>query len=321
MDYAKLASQLIRRLRGRRSQMALSKRLGSRSNVLYNWESGESAPTTARFFSLLDTTGRRPHDALRPYLANSDVVNCLDLTTAEGVAALFRELRGKRTLAQLSEAVGRDRFAVSRWLSAKTEPKLPDFLAYFEATTLSLIDFLAGLVDPEELDEAAERWRALQASRRSARELPWSHAILRGVDLQTYQSLPKHRPGFFASQLGLTLNDEKRCLELLCQTGDLVWDGTHYKSAESLTVDTGRDPETTRRLAGFWMEQGAGRVVARGEGHFAFNVFGVSRQDLDQLKELQRAYFAELRAIVARSESTERVVVATYQLFPLLGER
>lgn len=321
MNYALLASQLIRALRGRRSQVALSKRLGYRSNVLYSWESGEGFPSAAKFFRLVARVGRTPAACLQTFLRDSELSGRIDPTTKEGVAAVLRDLRGKRPLGSLAEAVGRDRFAVSRWLHGKTEPPLPEFLSFFEASTLALVDFLATLVDPAELPEVAERWRALQAARRSAYELPWSHAVLRAVDLRSYASLPAHRPGWIASQLGLSANEEQRCLDLLCATGDLIWDGNRYRSVESLTVDTGRDPAATRHLAAFWMGQGAERVRSGGDGSFAFNVFGVSRRDLERLRELQRAYFAEMRDIIARSEPTECVAVATFQLFPLMEDR
>lgn len=321
MNYDLLASQLIRALRGRRSQVALSRRLGYRSNVLYSWESGEGFPTAAKFFRLALQVGRNPRECLGRFLRDPELASQLDFTTSEGVAALLRDLRGKRPLAALSDAIGRDRFAVSRWLHGKTEPPLPAFLSFFEACTLSLVDFLATLSDPEELPEAADRWRALQAARRSAYELPWSHAVLRAVDLTSYRALPKHRPGWIASRLGMSANEEQSCLDLLCATGDLLWDGRHYRSTEPLTVDTGRDPQATRHLAAFWMGLGAERVRSAGEGSFAFNVFGVSRRDLERLRELQRTYFAELRQIIAESEPTECVAVATFQLFPLLGDR
>jgi hypothetical protein len=321
VNYSLLASQLIRVLRGRRSQVALSRRLGYRSNVLYSWESGDGFPSAAKFFRFVAQVGGKPAESLRRFLQDPELLQQVDLTTREGIAAVLRDLRGKRALGDLSEAIGRDRFAVSRWIHGKTEPPLPEFLCFVEATTLALVDFLATLVDPAEIQEVADRWRALQAARRSAYELPWSHAVLRAVDLQSYRELPEHRPGWIASQLGMSANEEQRCIELLCATGDLLWDGKRYRSVESLTVDTGRDPAATRHLAAFWMQQGAERVRAGADGAFAFNVFGVSRQDLERLRELQRGYFAELRSIIARSEPTECVAVATFQLFPLIGPR
>jgi len=55
-------------------------------------------------------------------------------------------------------------------------------------------------------------------------------------------------------------------------------------------------------------------------GDFAFNAFGISRKDLERLGDLQRRYFAELRAIVAVSPRTEAFAVATFQLFHLARE-
>jgi hypothetical protein len=66
------------------------------------------------------------------------------------------------------------------------------------------------------------------------------------------------------------------------------------------------------------MKIGAERVLTPGAGNFAFNVFGVSAADLERLRALQREYFAELRTIISRSDPTEHVAVATFQLFPLV---
>src|SRR5690348_11594 len=49
LDYPRIAAELLRALRGPRSQTAASRRLGHRSNVLYTWESGRRWPTAARF--------------------------------------------------------------------------------------------------------------------------------------------------------------------------------------------------------------------------------------------------------------------------------
>ena len=57
IDYARLAAELIRALRGRRSQMALSRRLGYRTNILYIWEAQKGAPTAAGFFGLVRRVG------------------------------------------------------------------------------------------------------------------------------------------------------------------------------------------------------------------------------------------------------------------------
>ena len=44
-SYTRVAAELVRALRGRRSQAALSKRLGYRSNPVTDWEHGRRFPT------------------------------------------------------------------------------------------------------------------------------------------------------------------------------------------------------------------------------------------------------------------------------------
>ncbi|MEN9581410.1 MAG: hypothetical protein RJA70_4419 [Pseudomonadota bacterium] len=51
---------------------------------------------------------------------------------------------------------------------------------------------------------------------------------------------------------------------------------------------------------------------------FSYNPFGVSKRDLLRIEELQRAYFRELRSIVAQSEPVETVAVLNQQLFSLI---
>ena len=57
------------------------------------------------------------------------------------------------------------------------------------------------------------------------------------------------------------------------------------------------------------------------DGLWSYNVFAVSEADLVKIRELHLAYFRALRAIVAESSPTERVVVANVQLFALDAQR
>lgn len=70
----------------------------------------------------------------------------------------------------------------------------------------------------------------------------------------------------------------------------------------------------------FWSRVAAERIEAASESQHvgsAYNLFGVSQKDLDRLRELQRAYFREMRAIIAASEPVEAVVLATMQMVEL----
>ncbi|MGC4069094.1 MAG: helix-turn-helix transcriptional regulator [Polyangiaceae bacterium] len=202
MDYETLSSELIRVMRGRRSQTAFSRRLGYRSNVVYAWESGRAWPTASVFFDALNRLGRSVGEALSGFYRLPQEPDRLpQLTTPEGVARFLDDLRGNNSVVELAKATRRSRFAISRWLKGQAEPRLPDFLRLVEAASLRLLDFLACFVDPNELGSVKATWQVLESSRRAAYELPWSQAVLRVIELESYRTLSRHQPGFIADWL------------------------------------------------------------------------------------------------------------------------
>jgi len=317
IDWQKAAAELVRELRGARTQKALSRALGYRSNVVFSWESGRDVPSATVLVDLLVKVGRDPRSWLVDF-GRGDVPE--EVSSASHLAAYATSLNKGRSLKELSQVLDQSRYVVSRWLSGKTEIPLPEFLRFVDVTTLSALDLVALLVNPAALPAIAPHYERLQAARRSAQEKPWSHAIVHMVELPSYRELPVHEVGWFASRLNIGLREEAQCLELLVQMGRLTFDGVRYQGTGALAVDTRPDPEATRRLAAFWMHEGAERVLVSGSGRYAFNAFGISKKDLERLGELQRRYFAELRAIVADSPRTEAVAVATFQLFHLARE-
>ena len=240
-----------------------------------------------------------------------------DPATQAGVAALLDDLRANRSVAELARAAGKTRSAVSRWLGARTEPRLPDFLQLLNVSSLRLLDFVAELVDPARIPALAERWRALEAARRLAYDAPFAHAVLRALELSAYQRLPAHKPGWIAERLGLSREAEERSLELLRATGQIRIADGRFVPADVMTVDTRRDPRAEQSLKRWTTEQALERIGAGSDGLFSANLFTVSEADLERLRELQRTFFRQLRAIVAASQPAERVVIANVQLFGL----
>ncbi len=317
----------MRALRGERSQEAFGRRLRCGANTVYTWESGRNFPTAARMLgaalrsgidveaALVRFYGRRP-----AWLDGSEHVEPCEPCSAQGVRRLIEDLRGPTTTVALAARVGRTRFAVARWLKGEAEPRLPDFLRLLEATSLRMLDFIACLVDPSSLPSVADSYRNLEATRRAAYDAPWSQAFLRGLELSDYRELPTHRPGWLAARLQLSVELEHQCLALLERAGQIRRDDAgRFTPAQVTTVDTRRDPAAAQRLRMFWSETGNERLRAAppGTAISAYNLFGVSRADLERLFDLQRAYFREMRAIIAASEPAEEIVLANMHLVQL----
>jgi DNA-binding phage protein len=316
MDYEQMAAELIRALRGKRSQLAFSRRLGFRTNVVHTWEAQRRWPTASGSLRVAQRAGVDPKAALtRFYRSAPPWFATLSPSSPEFVARFLADLRGRATIADVAQRAGKSRFAVGRWLKGEAEPRLPDFLRLIEAMSLRVLDFVAAFVDPRELPSLERRWHKLEAGRRAAFELPWSHAVLRVLELERYQR-EAHRPGIIARELGISLEEEQRCVDALVSSGQLDWDGTRYRVGAQLT-DTRHYPEAGRLLKIWWAKQALERFERDPAGLLSYNLFSVSERDYERLRELHLAYFRELRSIVAASQPAERVVLAHLSLLPL----
>jgi hypothetical protein len=127
-------------------------------------------------------------------------------------------------------------------------------------------------------------------------------------------------PGAIAERLGIPVDEEERCLEMLERTGQIRRVGRRYVVDNVQAVDTRQNPEAGRRLKGFWSRvalERLERLQHEDEGLYSYNLFTVTEADYQRLRELHLAYFRELRSIVAQSSPAERVVLANVQLLSL----
>jgi hypothetical protein len=318
MDYELLAREFLRSLRGSRSQVAWSRRLGYRSNVAYSWEKGRRWPTAAEAFRAAERNGVDLDQALRHFFGHGvpTWVESLNLTTAKATAAMLDEMRGNTTIVELSRRTGSSRFAISRWLTGQTEPKLPDFFRLFEVSSTRLIDLVSALTDPDTVPMVAEAVRLAELRRTGAFERPWTQGVLRALELEAYRALVAHEPGWVSKRLGIQRTQEAECLEFLQATGQVSWNGTHYEGS-TVAVDTRGRPEIGQRLKSHWVGEAGRRIEGGAPGQFSYVVFSASKEDFERIRELHLRYFNTLRGIISESAPNEVVAVANVHLFAL----
>lgn len=320
MDYELLARQLLRELRGARSQVAFSKRLGFSSNVAYAWESGRRFPTAAELFRVAQRLGIDVRAAIQPFLQRhlSDRLRSLEPSSPEFCAQLLRELRGAASIKVLAERARISRSALSRILAGIAQPRAPLFLRLVDAATRRVLDLVSGFVNVDKLPAAGSEWRRVQALRRLAHENPLSEAVPRFLELDAYAKLERHVPGWIAERLGITLEEEESTLADLAAVGVIARDGARYRIDRARSVDTSRSqPPAQRALRAYWTEQARKRITEGGQGGFAYLVFSTDDATLTAIEELRLRFFRELRALVAASARADRVAVTNVQLFAI----
>ena len=320
VDTERLAAEFLRALRGRRSQRALSRRLGYRTNIAYRWESGRCWPTACKTLEALERLGLSPVEKLRGFFAREPAwLRAHTRPSAALVSELLRDLRGQQSLVSLAERSGFSRFQLARWLSGTAAPRLPELLQLIEALSLRLVEFVSLFFEPARLPSIAPLARRHEALRQAAYAAPWSHAVLSALELDDYRRLRKHEPGWISRRIGIPLQEEERCLSLLLASGQVQKRRARYVSGSQLVVDTSADARK-RELRAFWAEQAVRRLAQGHKGVFAYNLFSIAARDVEKLVELHREFFAKLRTLVDESSSNDRVILYATQLLALDGQ-
>src|SRR5690606_13750699 len=126
MNMAALASELVRALRGQRTQRAFAKRLGCSENVVYTWEAGRRFPSASRFLQIVRGSGINLPTALSRFLRTTPTWLDGNPSDPDCIVELLNEARGNRSLLDIAKAADRSRFRVARWFWGATQPRLRD---------------------------------------------------------------------------------------------------------------------------------------------------------------------------------------------------
>jgi transcriptional regulator with XRE-family HTH domain len=319
MNHDALASELIRALRGARSQGAVNRKLGRSSNVAHAWERGSRTPRASDFFKLARVAGIDVARVLSEFTDGplSPVRAGFD---ARSTAAWLQTLSRARSHAELARGVKRDRNTVARWLSGDTEPRLPDLLRFVDATTQRMLDFVAAFVDPSSLASLRAIWADLERQRRLAYDLPWAHAVLRVLELDDYVKLPEHVRGFIAQRIGISSELEDECVHALAHAGQIRRRRGKWTLTRVMAVDTRDDPEGNLRLKRHWARVGAERLeraTLPPGSQYSYNLFAISDEGLEQIRQAHLQYYERLRAIVAECKHPTQLALVNVQLLPL----
>lgn len=313
MDYDQLAAELLRSLRGRRSLAAFSRQLGYRSNIASRWEAQLAFPTAATFLRIMAKLKPRQASPLHRFFARvPPALSELPRDPAQAVGLFLNELRGKVTVLNIAESTGINRYSVSRWLSGRAQPRLPQFLQMVEVVSRRLLDFVACCCDPSELRSVAGAWKRLELARDSAYKMPWSHAVLRALELESSQKgMQRAR---LLERLGIGTEELDAALRVLAETGQIVKLRGKWQPRQVINVNTAHDRVRAHALKVRWTETALSRMRAGAPGNFGYSVFSVSKRDLKRLREIHLEYVRAMQRVLAQTRPAECVGLYCAQL-------
>jgi hypothetical protein len=291
--------------RGERSQAAVSDGMAMASNVVWSWEHGRRAPSTARLFACLWACDIDVRAALERFFAPARPawLRHLQARRPFPTAALVEHIKGAETTAAFAARVGFDRFVTARWLGNATEPAFPKLLQLVDRGLSRLPDFVDAFVPATKLDELAELLRRTRLLRELAYDHPESEAVLRVVERGGAR-----REGLAAQLPGLDGRKVARALTKLLEAGVVRRDARgQLELAYSLSVHTGRDERRAAELRKFWGHTLVD-AAASADDVRSYVIFQASDRELDTLRREVRDFYAALRRRIRTFEGLDHVV-------------
>lgn len=313
-DARALTGEMVRALRGKRTQRALSKRLGYRVNVLSGWESGRREPPADEVLRLAARVGVDLRAGIERFDARLAAgLMGIEPTSEEGVAALVRALIDTRTHAQVARALSAQgaisRSTVARWALGSVAPRFSDLLRLVAECTHRLVDFVAVFADPASLRSVAKEHARIEAQRLLLREDPALAAVLPALTLRAYRELPKHREGWIAERVGITRAQEARGLALLSAAGVIGKRKDKYRVIDDRRVDVRADRDAVIRLQQHWAHVAADRAGRHAADLTRFHLVSVGERDVAALRALLGQLFERVDQDLAAVEDPDRVVL------------
>lgn len=326
--HTRTACELIRAIRGKRSQVALARRLGYSGNPVTDWERGSRHPTAKEVLRAAAICRLPVRDA---FLALVPLEPPAPLSTSrqtarggkprEWVVHLWlTALRGNVSNTELALRLGVSRYTVSRWCSGTTDIRFHEFLHCISVLTGRLYDWVSALVPIRQVPSLVVHYEEADAARRAAVEHPWTEAILRVLETQHYRERPAVAHAALAATLGIEPSTLDEALDglvraaVVSRRADASTGGVYYEALRELSVDTRNNPSAIRQLQRHWLNVALQRASRGDPDWFAYNVFSCSESDFERVRDSLKRAFRESRSIVATSQPNQSAGLLLMQL-------
>jgi transcriptional regulator with XRE-family HTH domain len=314
-NYELLQAEILLAVRGRLSQVQLSRKLGLSSNKVHRWESQLAPMSWLEFCDLCEVLKLGLKDACRTVLAYDG--------KPTDVRALTAHLLGKTQNAELAKRFGVSASMISRWRSGKITPSLAQILHFIDNSFFSLPQFIGKIISIKKVPSLHARLEIEKEERNLHVEYPWIAALLLYMRTVEYNRLAKHEVSFLAKRLGINVERVSEVFEKLKLINAVAKeDGREIFVPTHRTLNTAGDPEGNRRVREYWtsrcLEAIKNRLPTPERNSWGYMVLNTSPETYQQIRERYLQFYQDIHQIVANSTSaTDSVYLLNVQVLNL----
>jgi hypothetical protein len=313
MEIADTKRLLLRELRGKRSQVQLSRLLGFDFNQVYRWESGL---TRIHWKDVTKICKVCKVDLKKILEESTGYFGPLSRTDK-----LVQHLIGTEKLTPLAKITNISRFVLASWVKGRSEPTLEGVLELMKNRD-HLDLFIDTIASPESELRLGSEITSKKSGRQILYENPEAAAVLMALDLAAYKKLDRHDAIVLGSWVGLDKSEVQKILQKFESLGIVeLRDGKYQRSQLGFASSRG-DFKGEFKLRKYWIERGLQVDDAR-TGFDERDTFGFLIFPVDEKKRLRirEAYeeFANFVFNVAQEDQddNDQLIAMTIQLFGL----
>lgn len=307
IDYLALRKELLRALRGRRTQGQINQLLHKNYAQAYRWESGRKKMYWNDF--LVYCQACRQYDAM----ANS----LRQITKYQGDlhndADLLHFLLGGTKASRFIKKTGCSKGQAYRWLAGDSEVPLEIILKSMHIFDKSMFAFLFNFVDLSKLPSVAEWARHEKLENDFYHSHPLSAAILVALTTPQYKRLYQHDNHVIAKLTGEPLHVIDDYIETMTKLGMIQQKGGKlYVSERSLNIYS--NPRDEYKVRDYWTQRASRKLQKADErlkmSKFGFRIFAMDKQRYEHVMQRLSSVYQDMMSSIREELPDETEAVA-----------
>lgn len=313
MDFPILKQELLLAIRGRRSQLQVSRRLGYAWNQVNRWERGIKQIRWDEFVAMCRACKVDIDAALAAAFPQK--------MSADDSKELVRTLLAGQVQADVCRRLGFRPQTLSRWATGRSVPRLEDMLALLHNST-QFLPFLSRLIALDKIPTIAAEWERHRKIQEAALRYPLLGPAGACLELASYLGLDEHMDGYVADRLGITLKEELFLMDLLVSLGVIRLEGKKYKVTHNALFDPEESWPVFKGVRQFWLRRALDRLSQHesnpGSDFFGYALFAGNKKLKDKIREKWIVYFNSISQMILEDQTPgDELIVVNHTIFNL----
>ncbi|MFG1482783.1 hypothetical protein ABMA79_12240 [Halobacteriovorax sp. HFRX-2_2] len=312
INYDDLSQQLIRSIRGEKSQEWVNQKLGASSNIIHRWEKGHSKASWEDFLKFCSIFNIDVEAILMSYLRFNDDVTKTD--------KLLEHIFSHKSLSDISNSCQISASKLRRLKSGETALCLNDFLQIIfgldEMESMALVFELSSNRSIEILDQYNQM--RLEITKHYFENPNIGHVLV-CLDLPGYKKLSFHQDSFVAKATGLSIKEVNEIIEI-CEKNNLIEKVNGIYQAGKIKLSDRGSTEQMTDVRRFWLNKAIANLEHKsGLDAYGSMVFNTSQNARQEIIALYLRFFEDFKKIVTEDKDKDNDVVTLVLNFNLFN--